>query len=175
MITAMNRSSMPAPRISGVAGLFLALLVTLGVAACSNDDVDEIIVRHGPVPSPTILAAGDGSSAVGDTRLFHFSAQTDDGQLVLIDWIMTTTAVDEPATGVESRINTGTFSFGDHNNQIVIEGVALYPGTGAVLEVADEVRRVIVGGSGRFAGIGGEVVSVQFEDGSWEHLFRIFE
>jgi hypothetical protein len=86
---------------------------------------------------------------------------------------MTTTAVDAPAANVESRINTGTFSFGDHNNQIVIEGVALYPAAGAVLEISDEARRVIVGGSGRYAGVRGEVVSVQLDDGSWEHRFLL--
>jgi hypothetical protein len=153
----------------------MVLCVTLGLVACGGDAVEEVIVRHGPVPTPEILAAGDGVPAVGDTRLFHFEAQTADGQPVLIDWIMTTTAVDAPAAKVESRINTGTFSFGDHNNQIVIKGVALYPAAGAVLEVSDEVRRVIVGGSGRFAGISGELVSVQLNDGSWEHRFRILK
>jgi hypothetical protein len=170
----MNHPETPVRKIPKFPALVLVVAVALGLSACTGDDVEEITVRHGPVPAPTLLNAGDGSSAVGETRLFHFPAQSDDGQLVLVDWIMTTTAVDEPAPNVESRINTGTFSFGDHNNQIVLEGVALYPDEGAVLEVADEVRRVIVGGSGRFAGISGEIVSVQAADGSWEHLFRIF-
>jgi hypothetical protein len=171
----MNRSEMSRPKIFGVTGVLFALLVTLGLAACSGDEVEEVIVRHGAVPAPSVIGAGEGSPAVGDMRLFHFPAQTSDGQSVLIDWIMTTTAVDEPSLNVESRVNTGTFSFGDHNNQIVIEGVALYPTAGAVLEIADQVRRAIVGGSGRFAGASGEVVSVQFDDGSWEHQFRIIK
>jgi hypothetical protein len=169
----MTRDVQTTRKISGIVGLLVALFVTVGLSACGGAGVEEVIVRHGPVPAPKIIAAGDGAPAVGDVRLFHFAAETTDGQPVLIDWIMTTTAVDAPAVNVESRINIGTFSFGDHNNQIVIEGVALYPTSGAVLEVSDEARRVIVGGSGRYAGIGGEVVSVQLDDGSWEHLFRI--
>lgn len=169
----MNRFTTTVRRLPRIPALLLVLTATIGLSACSSDDVTEIIVRHGPVPAPTLIAAGDGGSTVGDTRLFHFPAESDDGQEVLVDWIMTTTAVDAPAPKVESRINTGTFSFGDHNNQIVIEGVALYPGEGAVLEVADEVRRVVVGGSGRFAGVSGEIISVQADDGSWVHRFLL--
>jgi hypothetical protein len=156
-----------------ILGIALGSAALLGVAACGGDEVQEITVLHGPVPAPTVLAAGDGAPAVGDTRVFHFTGETSDGVPVLVDWIMTTTAVDTPEVDVESRINTATFSFDDHNNQIVIEGVALYPTNGAILAVAEEVRRVIVGGSGRYAGVHGEVVSVQADDGSWEHRFLI--
>jgi hypothetical protein len=154
-------------------GLVIGATALIGVVACGGEEVQQITVVHGPVPAPTVLAAGEDAPAVGDIRLFHFTGTSSDGDAVLIDWIMTTTAVGAPTADVESRINTGTFSFGDHNNQIVIEGVALYPSAGAILEVAEEVRRVIVGGSGRFAGVRGEVVSVQAADGSWEHRFLL--
>jgi hypothetical protein len=37
--------------------------------------------------------------------------------------------------------------------------------------VSSTVRRALVGGAGRFAGVHGEVVSTRLEDGTWTHVF----
>lgn len=141
--------------------------------ACAEDARSTLIVRHGVVPAPTVIDTGEPGPSAGDTRIFHFDAETSDGEAVVTNWVMTTTAVDSPASGVESRVATGVFAFGDGtDDQILLEGVAFYPGEGATLKVSNTALRAIVGGSGRYAGVTGDVASTQFEDGTWEHVFR---
>jgi hypothetical protein len=42
-----------------------------------------------------------------------------------------------------------------------------------VIETASSIERVIVGGTGVFAGATGSVRSVHLDDDSWEHVFTI--
>jgi hypothetical protein len=92
---------------------------------------------------------------------------------VTTDWIMTTTAVDTPEQGVQTRITTGVFSFGTTGDQLILEGAALYPGEGATLEVSSTTLRSVIGGSGDHAGATGWVESTHFGDGTWEHVFHL--
>lgn len=152
----------------------LAPLTLLAVTACGDDGGETITVRHGEVPTPVLVDGGDEGPSAGDLRIFHFDGEADDGESVTMNWMMTTTAVDSPAADVESRVTTGVFAFGEGtDDQLVLEGVAFYPGADATLKVSDTVLRSLIGGTGRFAGAKGEVASTRLEDGSWEHVFRI--
>lgn len=148
-------------------------IAVLGISACSGDSGTEITVLHPPTPDPVLLAVSPGESSVGDVRLFNFPAETSDGDPVTIDWIMTTTALDTPAADVETRLSSASLSFGSHNDQLILEGIALYPGADAVLAVGDTSLRAIVGGSGRFAGATGQVASTRLDDGSWRHVITL--
>lgn len=157
-------SSVPATaRFAVLVAVFAFVL-----GACGSDTT-ELTVLHPPVPEPVLLAVSPGESSVGDIRIFNFEAETDSGDPVTFDWIMTTTAIDAPEPGLETRSSTASLSFGSHNDQLIVEGIALYPGAGSVLAVGDTSQRAIVGGSGRFAGANGEIVSTQLDDGSWRH------
>lgn len=161
----------------------VALLALAPLASCGDDDTatdtttDDVVtitVRHGEVPAPVLIDGGDEGASVGDVRLFHFDGEASDGEAVVMDWIMTTTAEDAPAPDVESRVTTGVFSFGEGtDDQLLLEGVAYYPGEQATLEVSNTVLRAVVGGTGRFAGARGDVASTRLDDGSWEHVFRL--
>jgi hypothetical protein len=151
--------------------LVASMLVLAGAAQAQG----TVTITHPEVPAPTLLDLGEPGESVGDIRLWHVNnAKADDGSDVRIDWMMTTTGVNTPATGVDSRINTGVFSVGaDTSNQLILQGVALYPGKGATMEVSSSAVRVVVGGSGRFAGARGWVESTHLEDGSWKHVFHL--
>lgn len=165
---------MTRPRLLRSALLVLTPLVVVGLAACGGDDGETITVRHGEVPTPVLVDAGDEGPSAGDLRIFHFDGESDDGETVTMNWMMTTTAIDSPAADVESRVTTGVFAFGEGtDDQLVLEGVAFYPGTDATLKVSDTVLRSLIGGTGRFAGATGEVASTRLDDGSWEHVFHI--
>ena len=62
---------------------------------------------------------------------------------------------------------------GTTGDQLILEGVALYPGEGATLKVSSSTIRSIIGGSGKYAGASGWVESIHHDDGTWEHLFHI--
>ena len=133
-----------------------------------------ITVTHPEAPKPTLIDLGAPGNSVGDQRLWHFKATASDGTAVRTDWIMTTTAIDAPEKGFESRITVGVFSFGDTTDtQIILQGVALYPGEGAVLKLSSKTLRAIVGGTGKYSNAQGWVESSHRADGSWVHVFHL--
>jgi hypothetical protein len=109
-------------RIPGVAGRSIVALVALvALASCGDEDSTTITVRHGEVPAPTYLDGGDPGPSAGDVRIFHLDGETNDGELVTMNWVMTTTATNEPAADVESRFTIGSFVFGDGtDDQLVL-------------------------------------------------------
>jgi hypothetical protein len=148
------------------------LLAGVGLAGCANDErAVTVVVRHGPVPAPTLVDLGTPGASVGDQRIFHFPGTTG-GREVSTDWIMTTVAVDAPEKGVETRVATAVFSFGD-TGTLLLEGVGLYPGAGAVLEPAIELERAVIGGTGIYAGATGSVMSEHLADDTWVHTFTV--
>lgn len=168
MITSPVRSF--TARVAAVATV-AAIAVGL-TAGCSDSDTTSVTVNHPAVPAPTLLAQADGVSSVGDVRLWNFDGTTSDGEAVTMDWIMTTTAVDVPEVGLESRFATGVFTFAD-GDQLMLEGVAHYPTAGSVLEAATSATRIIVGGTGTYAGASGTVESTHLDDDTWRHVFTI--
>ena len=133
-----------------------------------------ITVTHPEVPAPTLLDHGSKGQSVGDVRLWHFKAKANNSTEVMTDWIMTTTSVSEESGGMESRITSAVFSFGSGSkDQIIIQGVASYPGTKATLVESSPTARAITGGTGKFAGAGGWVETTHLTDGSWQHVLRI--
>lgn len=156
---------------------FIAVGLIVAVAGCSDDEGSDssrtVTVTHPEVEPPTYIDNGDEGPSVGDVRLFHFDGVADDDSVVGTDWVMTTTAVDSPEVGVQVRVVTGVFSFGTDGDQLILEGVALYPGEGATLKVSSSTIRSIIGGSGKYAGASGWVESIHHDDGTWEHVFHI--
>jgi hypothetical protein len=146
-------------------------LLTIGLVGCSSDGGSTVVVSHGPVPAPTYVDNGDEGPSPGDERIWHFPG-TADGKEVTTDWVMTTTALDAPEKGVETRVTLGVFSFGN-GDTLLLEGVGLYPGEGAVLKPSTTLERAIVGGTGKYAGATGSVVSEHLADDTWTHTFRI--
>ena len=123
---------------------------------------------------PRLLNIDNGlpNDSVGDVRIFHFEGETDKGRAVVMDWIMTTTALNVTVDGGESRVTLGVFSFtGADVDQVLIEGVGLYPSANSTFQANSSLVRAIVGGTGQFKGVTGEVISTHLGDGSWTHEF----
>lgn len=186
-------------RRGGVVLMIPVVLGGLGLAACSGDGdepagagpaatvttavgaapvtpceaSETVTVAHGPVPAPTTLDLGEPGESPGDVRIFHFDATADDGQTVRTDWVMTTTAIDAPEPGLDTRLTTGDFAFGAGDDQLLLEGTAAYPGTDATLKPSATTVRALIGGGGRYAGATGWVVSTHLEDDTWTHVFHI--
>jgi hypothetical protein len=173
----MRTTSTPRPRSVRVAVMVAGVVaaVAVGVAGCGGDDDDAMVITltHPPTLAPEYIDLGAPGPSVGDQRIFRFDATDADGGLVRTNWIMTTTAVDDPEAAVETRIATGVFTWGDLTDSLILEGEGWYPGDGAVLKPQTTLERSVIGGTGRFAGATGRVVSTRFEDGSWQHEFRV--
>jgi len=144
-------------------------LAALGLASCQSGTI--VVVEHGPVPAPTYVDNGDEGPSPGDERIWNFAGSSG-GKDVVLDFVMTTTATDAPEKGVETRVTLGVFSFGN-GDTLLLEGVGLYPGEGATLKPSATLERAIIGGTGKYAGATGAVVSEHLPDDTWTHTFRI--
>lgn len=133
-----------------------------------------VTVTHGKVPDPTYLDLGPAGDSVGDQRIWEFPGKTAEGEAVLMDWLITTTGQPDPATGLENRMTSAVFSFGSGTgDRIMVEGIGPYPTAGSTVKVDATLERAIVGGTGRYAGAKGTVVTTHLPDGSWQHVLRI--
>jgi hypothetical protein len=150
-----------------------AACVAVACFAISGSAVaTDLAVRHSKTEAPTYLDfEPKGLDSPGDMRIFHFDGETLDGKKVVTDWIMTTTA-ESTVKGANSRVTEGIFSFDEnHADQIIIRGVGFYSDVSNTFKPASMLTRAIVGGTGKYAGASGVVVSEHFEDGSWIHTF----
>jgi hypothetical protein len=158
--------------VAPVAILLVLLLAGGGLAGCATDDrAITVVVRHGPAPDPTVVDLGAPGPSAGDQRIWHFPGTTG-GRDVMTNWVMTTIAVDAPEKGVETRVTAAVFTFGD-SGTLLLEGVGLYPGAGAVLKLSTTLERAVIGGTGIYAGATGSVVSEHLADNSWVHTFTV--
>ncbi|MEI7617641.1 MAG: hypothetical protein WCK14_03395 [Actinomycetota bacterium] len=154
------------------ASALVAVVLVGSLAGCSSSGT-VVTVTHPEVPTPTVVDLGDPGTSVGDQRIWHFDGKTADGKVVRTDWIMTTTGIDVTAKDVQARMMTAVFTFDTSADQLVLQGMGLYPGKGAVLKVSSSTIRTIAGGSGKYAGATGWVESVHLADGTWKHVFHI--
>lgn len=164
------------PRLIGfVISIVLVLgLVMPAAGAGPRPDRGTVAVHHGHADVTLTDPTSDGHQ-LGDLRVTSVETSAADGSpLGRLEATLTTTAIDEPVDGDEVRIGTLVFSFGDDGvDQVVVEGVAHYPGAGATIASGDVTVRPIVGGSGRFSGVRGSAVSEHLADGSWVHTLRM--
>ena len=150
----------------------LVLTVTL-VAEATYANASDLSVTHPATPAPTYIDLGPPGDSPGDVRVFHFEGKTREKKTVVMEWIMTTTGIDT-ITGANSRVTLGIFSFKNQiEDQIVIQGVGLYPNDNDTFNPDKSLTRAIIGGTGRYAGASGVVVSTHQVDGSWSHDFRL--
>lgn len=151
--------------------LFVATVFALSGAASAQT---QLIVSHGPVPTPTLIDLGVPGDSVGDQRIWHFEGQSSDQEKVVMDFIMTTTGQGQIASDMESRITMAVFSFGPNpENTIIFSGVGQYPMSGATLKAREVLQRAIIGGTGKYAGASGTVTSTHLADDSWQHVFNL--
>ncbi len=132
-----------------------------------------ITVLHPAVPAPTFLDHGKPGESVGDIRIWHFPAKTDNGDVLTTDWIMTTTGIVD-ATEIQYRMTSATFSFGQGTtDQIVIQGIAEYSSAKATLQNSATTPRAVIGGTGKFANASGWMETNHLADGTWRHVLHL--
>jgi hypothetical protein len=130
-----------------------------------------VTVTHGPVTPVALVDNGAPGDSAGDERIFSFDGTDNWGRAVHIDWTMTTTGIDVPEAGLQTRINNGVFSWPDVNSQMTLNGIGVYPNSGSVLAPSAQLDRPLVGGSGQFADANGWVHSDHLPSGDWTHTF----
>lgn len=84
-----------------------------------------------------------------------------------------TTVALSPTDASEWRTSNLVFVVGDEANQLVVGGVSVYPTVSATIAAGTRTTRPIIGGSGRYNGARGHVVSTNLGADGWSHVFHL--
>lgn len=83
----------------------------------------------------------------------------------------------KPATdakpNLEQRATLLIFTFSNREDQIVVMGVPDYPGNAAEFNAGQPVVRAILGGTGKYMGVRGQLTSTRNADGSYTQVFTL--
>lgn len=153
----------------------LAAFVLVGSAGTANaahkdsEHAKKVVITHAAV-TPTLVTG----SGLGTVRTFS-APITVNGKLNTGSYFagtLTTIMLDTP-TNQDVRSSNLNFVVNSSANQLVVGGVAVYPADGSTLAVGSKATRPILGGSGKFAGATGWVVTTNLGANGWKHVFHL--
>ena len=151
-------------------------LLCLGLSLCISPAWAEstVTATNGKLPDPTYIDLGQAGDSVGDQRIWQVLGKTPEDQVVIMTLIMTTTSQPEQGADVETRLSEAVFSFGEGTgDSLLFGGTGTYPKAGSTVTANATLERAILGGTGKFAGAKGTVLTTHLPDGTWQHVFRI--
>jgi len=149
------------------------LVVLISFITMAAQAAETLTVVHPALAAPTLIDNGLPGPSAGDVRIFQFAAQTIGGDKITVDWIMTTTGVNQSNMD-EYRMNAATFSFGSTTQeQIVIQGIAQYSSASETLKADVSTVRAITGGTGKYANAKGWMETTHLSDGTWRHVLHL--
>lgn len=148
--------------------LLIATLFAAGTAHAASDR--EVIRVYHQAVSP-IATSGSG---IGTVRTFFIpmavNGKAGDGYYLTGTL---TTLTGGMTDGSELRASNLIYVFGDEADQLVVGGISLYPPADATLPPGARTVRPVVGGSGRYDGATGQVISRNYGADGWTHTFRV--
>jgi hypothetical protein len=173
-------------RCRAVSALLAATTLVL-LAACSGDTetTTTLTITQQPpeLASFEIPVAGDGSGTLTQTAdlppagVLAFDAEiTDpDGREGILIGYLLTADLPDARTGetLEERVGTLVYAFGE--DELVVTGGTSYPLGSAEMAAGQPQRRAVVGGTGRYLGVRGEVVTTRNGDGTYSHEFTLVD
>lgn len=112
-------------------------------------------------------------SNVGDERIFESPIVKDGEPFGNLIGTMTTVSPLEAGTrpGLEERLLSAVFDFPD--GQVSVLGVSYYDPDETLLNDGETFVRAIVGGTGAYFGVSGEVATTRNADNSYTHVLRL--
>lgn len=117
------------------------------------------------------LDLGRHGKSSGDLYVFDATLLDKDGGRAIGTLHGTQTSI-RLEQGAETVQGVLTFEFG-HGNAVVVGGLSQYPHKGTGTIVNREFVRAVLGGTGKYAGAAGTLVSKRRPDGNYEQELRI--
>jgi hypothetical protein len=159
--------------------VFGALLLAVGVsAACSSDSDKTSLTVYEDAPTLSPVDAAPPGDSPGDAYYFFAPVRDQPGGSVTGQVYGTKTMVKPPAPGnpnVEQRATMLFFVFANSQDQIVVAGVPDYPPNASQFQANQPVLRAVVGGTGKYNGVGGQLTSTRNPDGSYKQEFSLIK
>jgi hypothetical protein len=165
-----------ARRMMAVTALIVsALLAACGLRCTSPSSETFTVYQDAPKMSPLDLGAPGNSP--GDVYYFSAPLHSSPGGPVIGEVFGSKTLV-KPTTAnpnLEQRATLLIFDFGNRQDQIVVMGVLDYPPTAGEFNAGQPVVRAILGGTGKYMGARGQLISSRNADGSYKQVFTLLK
>jgi hypothetical protein len=167
--------------IVSAVGIAVALL---GLSACGSEDrsgtVTDSVERQTltveqSAPELTPIDNGDSGPSVGDELHFAATLTIDGKPAGTLDGVLVVTHVaDNQGKGgdKERRQSTLTFRFGEEDS-ISVSGVSRYSHGNNEMDPSAPQLRSVVGGTGTYLGVRGQVSTTRNDDGTYTHVFTL--
>lgn len=128
-------------------------------------------------PLLTHLNLGDTAHGHGDGMSFEAVLKDTAGKAVgeVLGWMVTVDIVDGDsvnAVHITDRIGTMVLKF-DDENKIIASGGTSYKKGKVLMDPEVPQKRAVVGGTGKYKGISGEVTTTRNEDGTHTHVLDV--
>jgi len=163
--------------VTGLAALFASVLITACGAHSSNQSSENFTVYE-DTPKMSLLDLGAPGNSLGD--VYHFSAplHSERGGPVTGEVIGSKTLVKvatDTNPNLERRATLLFFTFADRKDQIIAFGVADYTPSAPEFDAGQPAVRAILGGTGKYMGVRGQVISTRNADGSYTQVFTLLK
>lgn len=128
-------------------------------------------------PLLTHVNLGDTAHGHGDGMAFEAVLKDTTGTAVgeVLGWIVTVDIVDGDSANlfkVSDRIGTMVFDLGDEN-EIIAQGGTSYHHGEQQMKLGIAQKRAIVGGTGKYKGVEGEITTIRNDDGTYTHVLDV--
>jgi hypothetical protein len=159
---------------------FLAIFTaTIFILSCQNQSSSawQTMTFIQDKPLLTHVNLGDTAHGHGDGMAFEAVLKDTAGTAVgeLLGWMVTVDIVDGDsanAVHITDRIGTMVFKF-DDENKIVASGGTVYHKGEQIMKLGIDQKRAVVGGTGKYKGIKGEITTSRNEDGTYKHVLDV--
>lgn len=128
-------------------------------------------------PLLTHVNLGDTAHGHGDGMAFEAVLKDTTGTAVgeVLGWLVTVDIVDGDSANpvhITDRIGTMVIKF-DDENKIIASGGTRYSKGEQVMKLGIAQKRAVVGGTGKYKGVKGEVTTTRNEDGTYKHVLDV--
>ena len=167
-----------AQRIILAATAVSASVLVAGCGAHSTNSLTETFTVYEDAPTMSLLDLGAPGNSLGD--VYHFSAalHSERGGPVTGELIGSKTLVKLPTDAnpnQERRATLMFFTFAGGKDQIIAFGASDYSPSTPEFEAGKSAVRAVLGGTGKYMGARGQVISTRNADGSYAQVFTLFK
>jgi len=159
----------------------VAAAIALALSGCSSPPsaplstsrpVTTLVVQQrAPILADIDLQANGKS--LGDLYVFEASVTDSEGRKGALTGTLLVADLPDPKSGEVSELRLGDLTFVLDGDQLLVKGATVYPQAQREMAVNQPQVRAVIGGTGRYIGVDGEVSTVRNADGTYTHTFRL--
>jgi hypothetical protein len=162
-------------------GILSALLTSTLMPACglrSPNSSTETLTLYQDAPKMKLLDLGEPGNSPGDVYHFFAPLHSSPSGPVIGEVFGSKTLVKlatDANPNLEQRATLLSFIFSDRQDQIIALGVVDYAPTAGEFEEGKPRVRAILGGTGKYIGARGQLISTRNADGSYTQVFTLLK